>query len=458
MDDEILLMFQEDTRESLAGVEARLLDIEEAGEDHDPELVHEVFRSAHSIKGSAGFLALDTIRDLSHKIETVLDMMRTQELQPTKGVINVVLGAFDRLGELVEDLAHSNLMDVSDHVQALMALASGSLPPERQQSVTTMRRVAFPDGRTGFEVSEHDLARARVGGNYLYLVEYDLIHDLQRKEQTPFDLLAVLGKSGMVLDCRVDLGAVGDLGQAPANYVPMYLLFACILEPDMVKAVLQVDQERIHTVPVEGEGSTQADPTLTQGSLLSPAAPVLDMEAPLPQEDNSLDPDELAAMEREFDLAMAKQTGGASGDVALGPESEPQAGETVSGEESAPLETIADSPEQEATGFEHQGNGDKGSLLLRGALTIDRAQELKQALLAALDTSKQVDLEFRDVVSVDLAALQLLIAAFQSGKARGIGVSCVGDLGPLLDFARSTGFTSDTVKLYGMESFLPSEA
>ena len=66
MDDSILQMFLEDTREHLTDIETDLLDIEEAGAEFDLELVNKVFRTAHSIKGSAAFLSLINIRDLAH--------------------------------------------------------------------------------------------------------------------------------------------------------------------------------------------------------------------------------------------------------------------------------------------------------------------------------------------------------------------------------------------------------
>ena len=71
-DDEILHSFIEESLEHLADIENDLLAIEELGKEVDEDLVNKVFRAAHSIKGGAGFMGLDVIKDLSHKIENVL--------------------------------------------------------------------------------------------------------------------------------------------------------------------------------------------------------------------------------------------------------------------------------------------------------------------------------------------------------------------------------------------------
>jgi two-component system chemotaxis sensor kinase CheA len=82
-DDEILQSFIDESREHLADIENNLLTVEERGADIDEDLVNRVFRAAHSIKGGAGFMGLETIKNLAHKIENVLGMIRSREITPT---------------------------------------------------------------------------------------------------------------------------------------------------------------------------------------------------------------------------------------------------------------------------------------------------------------------------------------------------------------------------------------
>jgi len=124
-DDEILQSFIEESREHLAGIETDLLAIEETGAVIDEELVNKVFRAAHSIKGSAGFMELTTIQELSHATENVLGLIRSKKLIPAPEVINVLLLAFDQLQRLIEDIQHSNDADIAAHIASLNAI-SGS--------------------------------------------------------------------------------------------------------------------------------------------------------------------------------------------------------------------------------------------------------------------------------------------------------------------------------------------
>ncbi|MEM1304302.1 MAG: Hpt domain-containing protein, partial [Planctomycetota bacterium] len=82
-DNDLLTDFVIEAKEHLADVENQFLAIEQGGADVDVDLVNEVFRAIHSIKGAAGFLGLTKVNDLSHNLENVLNMMRNLELTPT---------------------------------------------------------------------------------------------------------------------------------------------------------------------------------------------------------------------------------------------------------------------------------------------------------------------------------------------------------------------------------------
>ncbi|MBC8351597.1 MAG: chemotaxis protein CheA [Planctomycetes bacterium] len=70
----------------------------------DIDLLNEMFRSAHSIKGLSGMLGLDDINALTHKVENVFDAARQDELAVDRDVVDVIFQAVDRLSEMVERL------------------------------------------------------------------------------------------------------------------------------------------------------------------------------------------------------------------------------------------------------------------------------------------------------------------------------------------------------------------
>jgi two-component system chemotaxis sensor kinase CheA len=260
MDDETLHMYVEEAREHLGDIESNLLEVEQAGDNFDPDQVNKVFRAAHSVKGGAGFLGLNNIKELAHKIENVLDMVRNYQLSPTPDVVNIVLLAFDRLSELVDNVAESNEMDISEHIRALTAVTSNNLPGEEKESVVREMEIKDRNGRAIFTISELDFNQATKGGSYVYLLEFDLIHDVQRKDKKPLDLLKEMQSTGNIMEVKTDLEAVGSLDdEEMVNTLPMFMLFSTIIEPDIITTFLDMDAERVVPVQPERAGSQSGE-------------------------------------------------------------------------------------------------------------------------------------------------------------------------------------------------------
>jgi two-component system chemotaxis sensor kinase CheA len=120
-DDSILRDFVTESNEHLALIETQLLEIETAGAE--TETVNALFRAIHSIKGAAGFLGFAKVNDLSHAIESVMDRLRTGAINISAEVVDVLLRSCDELKSMVNNLEHSNSVDVTSLVACLGAFA-----------------------------------------------------------------------------------------------------------------------------------------------------------------------------------------------------------------------------------------------------------------------------------------------------------------------------------------------
>lgn len=148
-DKELLADFVVEANEHLADIENQFLAIEEAAPSIDPNLVNEVFRAIHSIKGAAGFMGLKTVNDLAHNLENILNMMRNEELAPSSEIVDVMLKGADKLKGLIEDVENSNGVDVDEHITALekiaaIALNEGNEEPEAPELAAVEPVAATP--------------------------------------------------------------------------------------------------------------------------------------------------------------------------------------------------------------------------------------------------------------------------------------------------------------------------
>lgn len=147
-DPDILFSFLREARDHLETIEDDIISLEQ---EWDEELVHAIFRSMHTIKGVAGFIGLVRIKELSHRLENLLDKIRIGEVTVDSSCVDLLLQGSDLLNQLVSSLEeqsaefsmekggliHENAAEIGDVVQRVDLLLQGaeaeeavSIPPE----------------------------------------------------------------------------------------------------------------------------------------------------------------------------------------------------------------------------------------------------------------------------------------------------------------------------------------
>ncbi len=133
LDDEILQLFVAESREHLDGIQDDLLAME-AMESLDKDLVNQVFRTLHSIKGGAGFFDLNNLQNLAHSMENVLDKIRNAELVTSSAIVSALLSGADTVASMVDNLATSNEVDITDHLTVLDEILKSDETPGSEGS------------------------------------------------------------------------------------------------------------------------------------------------------------------------------------------------------------------------------------------------------------------------------------------------------------------------------------
>ena len=97
---EILGIFQQESSEIIASMDSKLLELERDGASED--LAIQLFRDAHSLKGSARMLGFVDIQNLAHKIEDVISLIKENKLPVTPKVTDAISESLDFISQLIE--------------------------------------------------------------------------------------------------------------------------------------------------------------------------------------------------------------------------------------------------------------------------------------------------------------------------------------------------------------------
>ncbi|MFW5830010.1 MAG: Hpt domain-containing protein, partial [Planctomycetota bacterium] len=103
LDPEMTTGFLDEAGQYIAVLNERLLGIE--GGASPQAVIDEMFRAAHSMKGAAGFLNLQSVCEVTHVLETVLDRIRQGGMRFSDPVIDALFQAFDCLSALLAEIA-----------------------------------------------------------------------------------------------------------------------------------------------------------------------------------------------------------------------------------------------------------------------------------------------------------------------------------------------------------------
>ncbi|MFN3872140.1 MAG: chemotaxis protein CheA [Ignavibacterium sp.] len=121
---EIVDSFLVESKEIIDSLDLDLIDLEK--NPTDDNLLNKVFRSFHTIKGSAGFLNLNKLTSLTHRCEDILNKLRKKEAQLDSAIMDSILLGYDKMKELINsiELNHNEDVDVENVIQKLQLTIS----------------------------------------------------------------------------------------------------------------------------------------------------------------------------------------------------------------------------------------------------------------------------------------------------------------------------------------------
>ncbi|MCP3875376.1 MAG: chemotaxis protein CheA, partial [Desulfobacteraceae bacterium] len=116
-DMEILIDFVSEAEENLDTIEVNLIDLEQDPTNND--IINDIFRPFHTIKGVSGFLSLTKINKLSHTTENLLDAARSGDFLINDIATDAILESVDTLKNLitmVKEGTQTGILQPDDHI------------------------------------------------------------------------------------------------------------------------------------------------------------------------------------------------------------------------------------------------------------------------------------------------------------------------------------------------------
>ncbi len=245
MSKEDLTIFLQETEELLQVLDEDILKLEHDGVSS--ELLNEIFRAAHTIKGSAAMIGHQRMSDLAHAMETVFDQLRKGTRSVDAELIDTLLTSLDTLralkGELISP--QSGEVDVSLAISMLHRISTnGDMDTAREHQPRAAIEEALFDEETGQEVQS-----ALMKGDKVFLISTEIDKNSSWNAVRCFQILAEASQMGRIIR---SIPAQKEVEEGKAGYNLKLLLATRCESTELKKKIAAIPElVSVHIIPFD---------------------------------------------------------------------------------------------------------------------------------------------------------------------------------------------------------------
>ena len=246
-----LEVFIEESREHIQSCNENLLKLE-----NDPdnlELINEVFRSAHTLKGMSATMGFEDMANLTHQMENVLDGVRNGKYKFSSELLDIIFMAIDHLESMVNSIAAGGegKEDVSDAINKLKMIESGKIV--NQSDTTQTAEIDQANiSKTNLNYDQFEitvLEQANEQGYKVYEVSIFIRPDCLLKAARVYMVFDVLEKIGDIIKSVPNVEQLEE-EQFDNEFVVTIVTHDSI--EDIEKKVMKVSEiEKVTVVPLK---------------------------------------------------------------------------------------------------------------------------------------------------------------------------------------------------------------
>ncbi|ERH03029.1 MAG: chemotaxis protein histidine kinase related kinase [Halonotius sp. J07HN6] len=110
MSEEHIKAFVAESEEGITELNNALLDLE--SDPDDAEAMDSIFRIAHTLKGNASAMGFESVSELAHEMEDLLDEVREGDIPVDTELMDLLFDSVDYLDAMVGDIAENGETDI----------------------------------------------------------------------------------------------------------------------------------------------------------------------------------------------------------------------------------------------------------------------------------------------------------------------------------------------------------
>lgn len=242
-----LSMFLDESMDNLQTLNEALLNLEQ--NPNDIEMLNQIFRVAHTIKGMAATMGFTAMAELTHKMEDVLSNFREGKLEVSENVVTILFKCLDTLETMVNNIESGidDDVDVIEIVTALGEIVNGNTAAI--EVTVENNEENNEENKIKVELNQYDISIVREaikGGFNTLNVHISLSEETLLKSARAFLILQELEAQGEIIK---SIPTVEDIESENFDF-DIYFLIVTKKSVDEIKAIVEKISEVV-SVTVE---------------------------------------------------------------------------------------------------------------------------------------------------------------------------------------------------------------
>ena len=214
--EQYLEIFIQEAKEQLEIITQSLLELEKNPKNQ--EVINEIFRAAHTLKGSSGMMGFTGIQELTHKMEDVFDSIRKGLMKPSPDLIDILFECVDALEKRINhlEMGERKEEDFSYLVEKIERCITEERDTNEEEEISPSLSM---EELKALEAEVNSLGNA----GECFFVTVRLNEDCLFKSARAYMIITALEKIGKIVRCFPEIKKIedGEFNEATFNILVM---------------------------------------------------------------------------------------------------------------------------------------------------------------------------------------------------------------------------------------------
>jgi len=202
-------IFMEESKEHLQNMNEILMILENSPEDLN--LLNEIFRIAHTLKGMSGTMGYNNILNLTHEMENVLDDIRKGKIHINASVIDILFECFDELERYIDQIEKHNNDGKNTSKPLIQKLQGIMNNPSKDVKLQDSYETNLKDNTIKVDQYVETAIKKAIGKSLnVYLIKVSLDKKCMLKSARAYIVINTLEKLGEVIQSTPSIEDIED--------------------------------------------------------------------------------------------------------------------------------------------------------------------------------------------------------------------------------------------------------